>query len=513
MDKQLFNTNLKSLNKLPEPKEWSLNSIGYFELDLGIYSNIFSNSARIKQNIGEYKEVIKTIEKLSEDIYLCLFKVNPEVKDVEEISPLYRLNNMLIKKLLETDEFQDLRSSCSLNYFRSILGTEFINKEIVSNFKQISSSNAEFSNLLKQYDRNVNNYEEKSLRLQSLYSLFDRTRSETTKVEIERLIDLTNAIETRIVDNIEGISEIISLENILYKGSSNAYKEFIATSNTIKSWGLDDGKLTPTSYDEKIEVSLKLRSLKKVKDISEMAGRFKRSASNLQKRKTKEEGQEICGVELGNEVHKVLPSEKILLANASTKKGFYKKYIQNELLSYKYKNNKAKSKGPIICCIDTSASMEGELEVWSKSLAITLLDIAVKQGRDFIAIMFSNKVYKVIEFNKSRIEPKKLYELATFFYGSGTNFIEPLNECVRLMNTVKYKYSDIVFITDGEAPLDKEFVGDFLAHKKKKEFRMITVNVSDKVEEALNEINDIQILLKDLNEETIEDANETIFTI
>lgn len=513
MGRQLFNSSLKSLSILRNSKEKCLNSVEYTDLDLGIYSNIFNKSARIKQNMEEYKEVISTIERLSEDIYLCLFKVNPEVKEIEDINPGYRLNNMLIKKLLETDEFQDLRSSCTLNYFKSILGTELLNKEITSIYKQLSLNNVEFNSLLKQYHNNLNDYNKKAESLQGLCGLLDKSKDEAIKVEIEKLRNLVDVAEVRLGSNVEKIGDMISVENLIYKSTSNAYKEFKTTSNTVKSWGLDDGKLTPTSYDEKIEVSLKLRSLRKVRDISEMAGRFRRSASNLQKRKTKEEGQEICGVELGNEVHKILPSEKILMSRETTKKGFYKKYAQNELLSYKYRNNKSKSKGPIICCVDTSASMEGELEVWSKSLAITLLDISIKQNREFIAIMFSNKVYKVIEFNKYRIEPKKLYELATFFYGSGTNFIEPLNEALKLMNTAKYKYSDIIFITDGEAPLDEEFIQEFKFQKKKKEFRMITVNVSDKIEEVLNEINDVQILLRDLSEETVEEANETIFSI
>ncbi len=53
---------------------------------------------------------------------------------------------------------------------------------------------------------------------------------------------------------------------------------------TIKAWGLDDGTLTPTSYEDKIAVSLKLRTNKKVQEIAEMTGRFKASASTAQKK-------------------------------------------------------------------------------------------------------------------------------------------------------------------------------------------------------------------------------------
>lgn len=460
-----------------------INSVECFELDLDIYNNIFKRTHRIKENVEKYREVITTFESLCEDMYLALFKANPVIKKAEEVNIEYRLNNIIIKKLSETDEFQSLRKSCSLKHFNSILASDLLGTEIASRFNQLSENNEGFKNYLKELE----------------YIISLNQPSELAEEKINKIID--------------NIDIIISNDNLIYKSVSMCYKEFLSITNTIKTWGLDDGKINPTSYEEKVEVSLKLRKLRKIKEISEMAGRFKASASKLQRRKTKEEGQEICGVKLGNEIHKILPSEKLLLTKEATKKSFYKKYTQKELLSYKYKNNSSKSKGPIICCIDTSSSMEGDLEVWSKSVAITLLDIAFKQKRDFVAILFSYKVGKTIEFNRNKVEAAKIYDLATTFYGSGTNFVEPLNEALKLINSAKYKYSDIIFITDGEAPLDEEFIESFNIQKQKKEFRMITVNVSEKIEEALNEINDIQILLKDLTEETVEDANNTLFSI
>ncbi len=75
-------------------------------------------------------------------------------------------------------------------------------------------------------------------------------------------------------------------------------------------------------------------------------------------------------------------------------------------MSYKYKNSRMRSKGPIICCIDTSASMAGERETWSKAVALTLLELAYQQKRRFVAVLYSNKVYHIIEFSKKRREPK-----------------------------------------------------------------------------------------------------------
>lgn len=465
------------------------NTIECFELDLDIYNSIFKKSIRLIKKEKENKETISTIEKLDEDIYLALFKAKPVLKEENLIDINYRFNNMIIKNILEIDETEPLRKKCSVNYFNSILGAEILSDEIVKNYKKLIENNREFKLLIKDYENNLKIYNE---------------TTDSSKLK---------QIKKNIINDIDLIEKAMSKNNLIYKSVSFAYKEFLSITNTVKFWGLDDGKINQTSYDEKVLIARKLRTFKKIKKLSEMVGRFRASASSLQKKKTKEEGQEICGVQLGNEIHKILPSEKFFLANKNTKRSFYKKYYQKELLSYKYKNNRIKSKGPIICCIDTSTSMEGDLEIWSKSVAMALLDIAYKQKRDFVSVLFSYRVGEVIEFNKNKVEPNKIYNLATSFYGSGTNFIEPLTETLKLINKSKYKYADVVFITDGKAPLDDEFIEYFNEEKHRRQFRLITVNVADKIEEGLDRINDTQMLLTDLTDEVVEETNEVLFQI
>lgn len=474
------------------------NAIEYFELDLDIYEEIHSGSTRLKEELEENEKIFLSYEKLIEDIYLSLFKAVPKIKSIENIRYDYRLNYMIINKLFETDEFDSFKKNCNVNYFNSLLGSELIGRYFIKNFIKLKNNNKDFRETLKSYEKLIYSY----------ITLSKEYKENESLVEL-KLTNIKKDIELKVSE----IEEALMLSNILYKSVSAAYKEYLGINNTIKSWGLNDGKMTAQSYDEKVAVAVKLKGLKKVKKISEMAGRFKASASNLQKKRSKDEGLEICGVTIGSEFHKMLPSEKMLLANEHTKKSFYKKFHQRELMTYKHKNNRIQSKGPIICCIDTSTSMEGDLEVWSKSIAIALLDIAFKQKRDFVGIIFSYKVGQVIEFDKRKIEPKKMYDLATGFIGSGTNFVEPLTESIKLINTARYKYADIIFITDGKAPIDEEFIEYFNEVKEKKEFRMITVNVADEIEEGLNKINDTQILLRELTDETIENTNEKIFSI
>jgi len=435
-------------------------------LDLDIYSNIISDSERLKSKWEVYDHIDLRFRYIVADLYLALFKEEVQLDAPQLQDSHLVLQYSFVKKILDLDVFQALKNACTLSYFNAILGTELIADELIRQYKALGKRHKELKP----------NWASNTL-------------------------------------NNQAFVDFLSDQHYFYNCIKEAQAEFNRMTYTIKAWGLDDGTLTPTSYEDKIAVSLKLRTNKKVQEIAEMTGRFKASASTAQKRRTKEEGIEIYNVHLGSELHKTLPSERMMLANKGTKRNFFKKLSQRELLSYKYKNSRMRSKGPIICCIDTSASMAGERETWSKAVALTLLELAYQQKRRFVAVLYSNKVYHIIEFSKKRREPNKIYDLATFFYGSGTNFIEPLRESLNLIRTAKYKYADIIFITDGRASIDDDFIHTFNQIKEKKEFRMITVNVADQLEEGLNKVNDVQILLKSFTTDEIEEANETLFSI
>lgn len=452
------------VNRKPIPLNPCIKSLA---LDLDIFNDIVFQSDRIYSKLEQASQFFDAGPSLFADLYLALFKEHVELCSLSpSLSPSKQLQYGIIKHILTLDAFEALKNSCTLSYFNSLLGAELIGGEIIQQLHRMAKKDP---------------------------------------LVPQSLIDLKQPVSSFL--------EHLCDYRFFHTSLTEAQTEFNRLVFSIKTWGLDDGTLTSTSYEEKIHVSLKLRTNPKVHEIAEMVGRFKMTASQLQQRRTKEEGFEMCGVQLGAELHKALPSERLLLTDTRTKRHFLKKLSQRELMSYKYKNSRSKSKGPILCCIDTSSSMAGEREIWSKAVALTLLEIAIQQKRDFAAILYSNKVYRVIEFHKGHRPPQQIYELATYFYGSGTNFVEPLRESLNLIRKAKYKYADIVFITDGEASIDDEFIETFLSVKEKKDFHMITINVADQFEASLELINDRQILLKNLTETAIEETNTVIFDL
>ena len=72
-----------------------------------------------------------------------------------------------------------------------------------------------------------------------------------------------------------------------------------------------------------------------------------------------------------------------MLAMPQTIPLFLRKYQQKQIKQYRRREPVTRGMGDIICCLDESASTEGDAAAWGKALAMTLLEIAEEGKRKF----------------------------------------------------------------------------------------------------------------------------------
>src|SRR5439155_502145 len=70
--------------------------------------------------------------------------------------------------------------------------------------------------------------------------------------------------------------------------------------------------------------------------------------------------------------------------------GLARRLVEGRLLSYSLRGVDERGRGPMIVCLDGSGSMAGDKVIWSKAVALTLLEIARRQRRLFRFICFSS---------------------------------------------------------------------------------------------------------------------------
>ncbi|MFY1110694.1 MAG: VWA domain-containing protein [Methanosarcinaceae archaeon] len=171
--------------------------------------------------------------------------------------------------------------------------------------------------------------------------------------------------------------------------------------------------------------------------------------------------EEIVGIKLGRDFENVIPQELALLSDPDIALLFDLKYVENRLMCFSKQGDNTEiveknirktvsvvdeKTGPIIICVDTSASMSGAPENIAKALTLSLSSRAVSQKRECYLINFSTSIETL-----DLTPPKGIQDLIDFlkmsFHG-GTNVAPALHEGVRMMSEADYKKADLLVISD-----------------------------------------------------------------
>ena len=172
---------------------------------------------------------------------------------------------------------------------------------------------------------------------------------------------------------------------------------------------------------------------------------------------------EIVGVDESNRLENVLSSEVSLLSDPDTESLFLKKYADQNLLTFRYEDQKLvksedvlteinrnvrlKEKGPFIICVDTSESMLGLPEQIAKVLCLGILKMAAKENRRAYLINFSTGIETLDLLDIADSINEIAHFLRMSFHG-GTDISLPLYEAIRQLQGNNYQDADVLVISD-----------------------------------------------------------------
>jgi uncharacterized protein with von Willebrand factor type A (vWA) domain len=134
----------------------------------------------------------------------------------------------------------------------------------------------------------------------------------------------------------------------------------------------------------------------------------------------------------------------------------------------------------MIVCLDGSGSMAGDKEIWSKAVALTLLEIARRQRRLFRFICFSSADTPLFTLDlnpreRHEVQEDRALDVAEYFPGGGTDFEIPLAAAADCLRGARYRRGDIVLITDGECQVSPAWLARFRADKERLGFSLYSV--------------------------------------
>ena len=275
-------------------------------------------------------------------------------------------------------------------------------------------------------------------------------------------------------------------------------------------WG--QGDVRPGGdVDEKAKLATLLKQNEKLRRLGVMAGRMRRIAMIKRRTRSAHARDEVSDIERGNDLARVLPSELVKLTDPALALDFARGFVEGTLTQYRLHGRERQGHGPVVILVDSSGSMEGERELWSKAVSLALLQLAVADKRRCRIVQFDDGVRRVDDFAPGKVDGRAVMEAMAPFFGGGTNFEQPLTKAIEAINDdVGLRQADVILITDGEAEVPNAFRASWAEARKKNEVTVFAVAIGGDVPAVLNQVADHVVTVKSLTDDGA--ALQTLFT-
>src|SRR5262249_31421549 len=193
--------------------------------------------------------------------------------------------------------------------------------------------------------------------------------------------------------------------------------------------------------------------------------------------------EETFDVELGRTLDRLLPPELLALRHPALRRDLLRRHAEGQLLCYRLRGADERGRGPMIVCLDGSSSMAGEKEIWSKAVALTLLEIARRQRRlfRFAGLASPDAPLFTLDLNPRDhhlVRDERALDVAEYFPGGGTDFEVPLDAALATLTAARYRRGDVVLITDGECQVSAPWLEHFRREKRPLGFSLYSVLIA-----------------------------------
>jgi uncharacterized protein with von Willebrand factor type A (vWA) domain len=422
------------------------------------------------------------------DLFALLFKMNIVVYGDEDVMPSAGFYGLIIDQLRVTPAVEILRQQTVLDETRAGLATLLLGERLLELLKServlsraemldywnLEQQEGEIADLQAQADTAV------ELRAQAgaptqrqLDELAQRLRRDA-EIGGRRLQHKARQVGSAMKESAE------RNKSRLQGQAQRVLEDIDQSSQDAESWSVQLGSGGRSPAGAQLELGKRLAGNAKLKKLAHMVGRMRAQALALRRTLFERANAEMYEVGLGAELSRLLPHELLALRHPLLRRDFARRFVDAELLQYALRAVEEKGRGPMIVCLDGSSSMAGDKEIWSKAVSLTLLDIAQRQRRLFRSICFAaaDMPLQVLDLNGRQryvAEMQKVFQLAEYFPGGGTDFQKPLSAAVECLQKARYKRGDVVFITDGECRVDATWLSAFKRAKGRLGFSLFSV--------------------------------------
>jgi uncharacterized protein with von Willebrand factor type A (vWA) domain len=290
-----------------------------------------------------------------------------------------------------------------------------------------------------------------------------------------------------------------------------------------RGWDLSTGLLTSQGWRDIIRYRQRIKALPELIYFIDAIGREEKIIGNarpasvdlspetLALSKEQGEGQrrnkvprkalEMDGIEHGDDINRMLPSELALLCHPILKTLWHAKRAERLLLLYRHQGKRGQGqndegalerkgslneqgrkdksglgRGPIIICLDTSGSMHGEPEYIAKATVLEALKIAHREQRPCHLFAFSGPQQSTChQLDLRRGGLIELLKFLQFSFHGGTDLPQALKLALEKQTEQGWEKADILLVTDGRFPLEQGTLKEIERYKKSRKLRVFGI--------------------------------------
>lgn len=457
-------------------------------LDRLIWQDISQRSQEIQNLETELAtETFPAINALTQDLWAGAYKIEPALKPSAATSPLLTLERKLIQKLLASPQFQQLREITILDESLAAAIVPGLTRRLVQALPEAVRQAAQKAarqqaqaETLQVLADNLADIPGQEIQAQAAQAEAQTAAQNARQAAAEATAAFDAAAETIIQAATQAVGQV--------KETTQAIKE---AAEAYRGWGRTTGQLKATAADY-TEIARLMEKNVQLQQIIRLAGRFTQIVMKKRATQVKKKPCEIAEIETGNNLSQVLSQELTALAHPVRKKDFYRRYAERKLMQHRLEAKNPEGKGALVFCLDESGSMTGQPEIWSKAVALAMMNLARKEKRVFVLIHFgSRSEIRIDRFLKPRQAGlDEILKALAFFFNGGTDFERPLREAVKIMAESPLRKGDVIFITDGECQVSVDFISKFTAIKQEKDFSVFTILMRNAPETSVKPFSD-----------------------
>ncbi|MEL7367883.1 MAG: VWA domain-containing protein [Myxococcota bacterium] len=461
-----------------------LQAVDHDGFDRDLFDRLLQTEPALRRVIEKGRRLLPHPEALLMDLFSAMYKLNVVLRRPTEVSASVMINRRLVAAVVESDHLVALRNRTQLDVeacrealpslaervIRALTkGDRVVASELISAAESAEDESALADRLSE---------------LEHLESLPEGSFSaaEEIKRSLKRDID---ALKKKNAQNAKQQADIadalpLDLDNEI-QGQVRDLPEQLSTLDTqAKNLGLDQGGAGRVGAERRMALGERLLASRKLQLLARLTGAFREVAFESRRKRIRRAPQALHAVRTGQDLARLLPSELVGIRKAPRGRHleWLRRYAEGDLLQYDLRA--PASRGPMVVCVDGSGSMQGSKELWAKAVALTLMEIARRERRRCLGLVFSagHKLFEVELLKGGKgggrlvVQNEAVFEFAEYFPRGGTSFEEPLRRAVEAVSEGRYRRGDIVFVTDGEAPVSDALVEWLKPLQKRHRFKV-----------------------------------------